>query len=159
MSGGVTWGNNTVHTIGGVPAPSAFSFGAPAPAPSAFGAPAPSAFGAPAPSVFGAPAPSAFGAPAPSAFGASAPAPAAGGFGFGSTTTPAAGGGLFGTPAPAPIAFGSFAQPQQPHVPQHYIPAQAAMEASLGMMRMNRELFFRCRRIHCIIISSCNFLQ
>jgi len=124
MSGGVTWGSNTVHTFGGTPAPtpSAFSFGAPAPAPSAFGAPAPSAFGAP------------------------YPAPATGSFSFGSTTSqakpPGSGGSLFGTPAPAPSAFGatgsfgSFGQPQQSQVPQHHIPAQAAMEAKITAERV-----------------------
>ncbi|VEU37030.1 unnamed protein product [Pseudo-nitzschia multistriata] len=126
MSGGVTWGSNTVHTIGGAPAPasSGFSFGTPSPSP----------------------APSAFGAPAPSAFGAPSTAPATGGFGFGSTAKPpAAGGGLFGTPAPAPGAFGTASsfgsfgqpkQPQQPGVPQHHIPAQAAMEAKITAERV-----------------------
>ena len=91
---GVTWGNNTVHTIGGAPAPS--TFGAPV---SAFGAPAPATTGG-----FG--------------FGAAAPSPA----------NPA-GGGFFGTQA-ATGGFGSVSQPQQPQVPQHHIPAQAAMQAS-----------------------------
>jgi len=109
---GVTWGNNTVHTFGGTPAP----------APSAFG------FGAPSP----APAPSAFG------FGAPSPAPAAGGFGFGSSTAAKP---LFGAPAPAPATggFGSFGTQQQQQtsqVPQHHIPAQAAMQAKMTAERV-----------------------
>jgi len=113
---GVTWGNNTVHTFGGTPAP----------APSGFG------FGAPSP----APAPSSFG------FGAPSPAPATGGFGFGSSTTTRP---LFGAPAPAPAtgAFGSFGssfgtqqQQQTPQVPQHHIPAQAAMQAKMTAERV-----------------------
>jgi hypothetical protein len=104
---GVTWGNNTVHTFGAAPAPA--TFGAPAPA-----------FGAPAPAP-------AFGAPAP-AFGAPAPAPATGGFGFGAAPSPAKP-SLFGTPAPA---VGGFGAQQQPQVPQHHIPAQAAIQASVG---------------------------
>ena len=95
---GITWGSNTVHTIGGAPAPAAF------------------------------------GAPAPSAFGAPAPAPATGGFGFGAAAPSPAKSSFFGAPAPAPGGFGSYGQQQQQHtpqVPQHHIPAQAAMQASV----------------------------
>ncbi len=114
---GVTWGSNTVHTFGGTPAP----------APSGFG------FGAPSP------------APAPSSFsfgGAPSPAPASGGFGFGSSTTTKP---LFGAPAPAPATggFGSFGssfgtqqQQQTSQVPQHHIPAQAAMQVSAKLVQM-----------------------
>mmetsp|Transcript_12725 Transcript_12725/g.26995 ORF Transcript_12725/g.26995 Transcript_12725/m.26995 type:complete len:390 (-) Transcript_12725:1535-2704(-) len=98
---GVTWGNNTVHTIGGAPAPSAF------------------------------------GAPAP-AFGAPAPTPATGGFGFGASPAkpPMGGGSLFGAPAPASGGFGSLGQPQKPQMPQHHIPAQAAMQAKMTAERV-----------------------
>jgi len=104
--------------------------GGAAPAAGGFGSSPTGAFGPPATSSpFGAPAPApgafgaapAFGAPAPAAGGlfGSAPAPAAGGFGFGASTTtspfgapaPAAG-GLFGAPAPAPGGlFGSAPAP------------------------------------------------
>ena len=94
---GVTWGNNTVHTIGGAPAPT--SFGAPAPA-----------------------------------IGAPATTTATGAFGFGTTTTAngPAKPSLFGTPAPATIGFGSLGQQQKPQVPQHRIPAQAAIQVGVS---------------------------
>ena len=104
---GVTWGNNTVHTFGGTPSPSAF--GAPAPAP---------------------------------AFGAPASTPATGGFGFGAPATNiAAKPSLFGTPAPAAGGFGSLTSVQNPQVPQHHIPAQAAMQVSI-MLHQSSDSFF-----------------
>lgn len=85
----------------------------------------------------GAPAPAPFGAPAPSAFGA-APAPATGGFGFGTAATSPAKPSLFGAPAPATGSFGSFGTQQtQPQVPQHHIPAQAAIQVSVGLAVCN----------------------
>mmetsp|Transcript_9885 Transcript_9885/g.20728 ORF Transcript_9885/g.20728 Transcript_9885/m.20728 type:complete len:151 (+) Transcript_9885:343-795(+) len=107
---GVTWGNNTVHTIGGAPAPSAF------------------------------------GAPAP-AFGAPAPTPATGGFGFGASPAkpPMGGGSLFGAPAPASGGFGSLGQPQKPQMPQHHIPAQAAMQVSEGWIFVKGFFLFLLR--------------
>ena len=81
-------------------------------------------------------APAAFGAPA-SAFGAPAPAPATGGFGFGAPATSPAKPSLFGTPAPASGSFGSFGSQQKPQVPQHHIPAQAAIQVSVGLAVCN----------------------
>jgi len=93
---GVTWGNNTVHTIGGA---------------SAFGAPT-------------------------SAFGAPATTPATGGFGFGSGITSPAKPSLFGTPTPATSGFGSISTQPRLQVPQHHIPAQAAMQAKMTAERV-----------------------
>mmetsp|Transcript_25498 Transcript_25498/g.59739 ORF Transcript_25498/g.59739 Transcript_25498/m.59739 type:complete len:392 (+) Transcript_25498:78-1253(+) len=94
---GVTWGNNTVHAIGGA------TFSATAPA---------------------------SGPPATTA--------GTGAFGFGATGTAngPAKTSLFGTPAPANGAFGSLGQQQQPPVPQHRIPAQAAIQAKMTAERV-----------------------
>jgi len=170
----VTWGANTVHTIGGsgaaqppgtpAPAPSGFSFGVaattPAPAPagggttfSGFGgaSPAPSSgsfsfggAGAPAPSAFG-------GGGGGSLFGGSAPAPS--------------GGGLFGAPAPAPGGFLGFsssttggtslfgtptAAPQQQQPPQPQIPAHAALQAHMDVSARNEQnrILQKMHKIH-----------
>lgn len=91
----VTWGANTVHTLG-----------TPAPAPGGFGTPAANPA---APSLFGSPAP---------AFGAAPAAGGFGGFGAGTTTPPASGGvglggsNIFGSTAGAtPGAFGGTTTP------------------------------------------------
>jgi len=99
--------------------------------------------------IGGAPAPSAFGAPAP-AFGAPAPTPATGGFGFGASPAkpPMGGGSLFGAPAPASGGFGSLGQPQKPQMPQHHIPAQAAMQVSEGWIFVKGFFLFCFGTLH-----------
>ena len=105
----VTWGANTVHTIGGTtPAPAGasagFSFGSPAAAP----APTPGGLFGSAPSSSG----SLFGSsPAPASsstgfFGSAAPAPSSGGL-FGSAPAPGSGSGLFGSSPGTTSLFGS----------------------------------------------------
>jgi len=96
---GVTWGNNTVHTIGGAQAPAAFGASA-------------------------------------QAFGAPAPTPATGGFGFGAAAAAPAKPSLFGTPASTTGGFGFLGQTHNPQVPQHHIPAQAAMQAKMTAERV-----------------------
>jgi nuclear pore complex protein Nup98-Nup96 len=136
-TGGSTFGSTTTGTTGGfgaAPSTSTFGgtsnsspFGAPAPAPSAFGGPS-SGFGGTGGSTFGAPSPSpafggggfgstttntttgaatfgggGFGGTTSSTFGAPAPASAFGtGGGFGAPSPASGTTGLFGAPAPAP---------------------------------------------------------
>jgi len=61
-------------------------------------------------------------------------------FGFGTTsapTTASPGGSLFGTAVPTSIgAFNAATQPQQQHVTQQQIPAQAAMQAKMSAERV-----------------------
>lgn len=146
----VTWGQNTVHTIGAPAAAPATGFGAPAPSGSLFGstpaAPSTTLFGSPAPapasggsSLFGAPAPLSSG----SIFGAPSPAPAAGGSIFGSTTaapappfgfgapSPAPPSSLFGAPAASTFGTSSTTTLGSASATQQQIPAQAALQAHM----------------------------
>lgn len=165
----VTWGTNTVHTVGGsgsapTPAPTGFSFGSsssPAPSSAAGGGLFGSSSSTPAPSFsFAAPAPSgsSFGqSPTPAAggfFTSPAPAPSSGFFGTSASTTSGtafgsspslSGGGIFGS-TPAPGGFWGTAAAPPPfgasalqQQQQPVIPAQAAIQAHLNATAIQEE--------------------